>query len=73
MTTSEYLAALRALNLSPYGKATCEALGMSPRAIARMAAGGTVTTTVALLLRMYLRHGLPAAPSRERQWLSDGT
>jgi hypothetical protein len=57
MTTAEYLAALQKLGLPPYGKATCAALGMSPRAIARMAAGENVTETVALLLRMYLRYG----------------
>ena len=61
MTTAQYLEALRKLGLSPYGKATQEALGMSPRAIARMAAGGTVTKTVELLVQMYLRHGLPEA------------
>ncbi len=58
MTTTEYLEALRKLGLSPYGKGTCKALGMSPRAIARMAAGATITPTVAILLQMYLRHGL---------------
>jgi hypothetical protein len=58
MNTNEYLAALSKLGLPPYGKATCSLLGMSPRAIARMATGGTVTQTVALLLRMYLRFGL---------------
>jgi plasmid maintenance system antidote protein VapI len=59
MTTAQYLAALRKLGLPPYGKATCEALGLRPRQIARMASGESdVTETVALLLRMYLRHGL---------------
>jgi hypothetical protein len=61
MTTAEYLTALHKLGLPPYGKATCMALGMSPRGIARMAAGENVTATVALLLRMYLRHGLGRA------------
>jgi hypothetical protein len=55
MTTAEYINALHKLGLPPYGKATYEALGMSPRAIARMATGGTVTKTVELLLRMYLK------------------
>ncbi len=58
MNTAQYLEALERLGLSPYGKGTCKALGMSPRAIARMATGGTVTPTVAILLQMYLRHGL---------------
>ncbi len=61
MTTPQYLEALHKLGLSPYGKTTCIALGMSPRAIARMASGGTITLTVALLLKMYLRWGWDSA------------
>ena len=59
MTTAQYLAALRKLGLAPYGKATCEALGLRPRQIARLASGESdVTATVEKLLRMYLKHGL---------------
>jgi hypothetical protein len=59
MTPQQYLAALRKLGLPPYGQATCAALGLRPRQIARMASGESpVKATVALLLRMYLRHGL---------------
>lgn len=58
MTTAQYLAALKRLNLSPHGIRTREALGLSARQLARLAAGGTVTATLELLLRMYLKHGL---------------
>lgn len=67
MTTDQYLAALAKLGLPPYGKATCEALGMSLRAIAGMASGErNVTKTVALLLRMYLRYGVFSSVPRTR-------
>lgn len=58
MTHSQYLAALAKLGLPPYGQATCKALGLKPRQIARLAKGDAeVTDTLALLLRMYLKHG----------------
>ena len=60
MTNNQYLAALKKLRLTPAGKATAEALGLSVRQIQRMAAGQDVPETVAKLIRMYLEHGLPA-------------
>lgn len=60
MTTKQYLAALKKLGLTPSGKATAAALGLTVRQCQRYAAGQDVPATVALLLRMYLEHGLPA-------------
>lgn len=62
MTTKQYLAAVRLLGLTPAGKATAAALGLSLRQLARYAAGGAIPETTALLLRMYLAHGLPERP-----------
>lgn len=59
MTTKQYLAALKKLALTPAGQATAAALGLSLRQCQRIAAGGPVPEPVALLLAMYLRHGLP--------------
>lgn len=60
MTTKQYLAALKRLDLTPAGKATAAALGLSLRQCQRIAAGESpVPTTVALLLAMYERHRLP--------------
>lgn len=59
MTQKQYLAALAKLGLTPSGKRTAELLGLSLRQCQRLAAGGNVSATVALLLRMYERHGLP--------------
>lgn len=62
MNTAQYLKALRALDLTPSGKATAEALGLSVRQCQRLAAGETeIPVTVAKLLRMYQAHGLPEA------------
>jgi hypothetical protein len=59
MTTKQYLAALKKLGLTPSGKATVAALGLSLRQVQRIAAGAPVPGAVALLLAMYLKHGLP--------------
>ena len=60
MTTRQYLSALENLGLSPFGRATQAALGLSVRQCARLASGDQdVTATVALLIAAYLRHGLP--------------
>lgn len=60
MTTKQYLAALKKLGLTPAGRGTAEALGLSLRQVQRIAAGQAVPETVALLLRMYLKHGISA-------------
>ena len=60
MTTLQYLKALKRLDLTPAGKATAAALGWTVRQCQRYAAGQAVPQTVALLLRMYLAHGIPA-------------
>lgn len=57
MTTKQFLAALRMLELTPY--AAAEPLGISLRQAHRYAAGAPVPPTVAKLLRLYLEHGLP--------------
>ena len=63
MTTKQYLAALKKLGLTPSGKATAAALGLTLRQCQRYAAGEQeVARPVELLLAMYLRHGLPSAP-----------
>ena len=60
MTNKQYLDALKKLGLTPSGKATARALGLSLRQCQRIAAGDCeVPETVALLLRMYLKHGIP--------------
>lgn len=60
MTTEQYLRALKKLGLTPSGKATAEALGVSVRQCQKYAAGEVlVPPTVAKLLAMYLEHGLP--------------
>lgn len=59
MTKKQYLAALKKLGLTPSGKATAAALGLTVRQCQRYAAGTPVTPMLALLLRMYLAHGLP--------------
>ncbi len=50
MTTHQYLAALKKLGLTPAGKATAEALGLSLRQCQRIAAGARVPEPVAKLL-----------------------
>jgi hypothetical protein len=60
LTTKQYLAALKRLGLTPASKKTAQALGLSPRQCQRIAAGeSAVPGPVALLLAMYLAHGLP--------------
>jgi hypothetical protein len=59
LTTKQYLAALMRLGLTPASKATAKALGLSVRHCQRLAAGAPVPEPVALLLAMYLAHGLP--------------
>ena len=54
MTTKQYLAALRRLDLTPAGKATAEALGLSLRQCQRIAAGAPVPGPVAKLLALLL-------------------
>jgi hypothetical protein len=64
MKTDEYLAALEALNLPTHAQSTAEALGVSVPTLARLAAGvergGKINRTLAKLIRMYLRFGVPA-------------
>jgi hypothetical protein len=59
VTKKQYHAALKRLSLTPAGKATAAALGLTVRQCQRYAAGDPIPATVALLLRMYLQHGLP--------------
>lgn len=55
MTTTQYLAALKKLQLTPHGKATSAALGLSLRQLARYAAGEPIPPTVGLLLEALQR------------------
>lgn len=50
MTTAQYLEALKQLGLSPHGIKTREALGLSARQLARLAAGYPVNSTLEKLL-----------------------
>lgn len=52
MTTLQYLAALKRLSLTPAGKATAEALGVSLRQCIRYAHGAPIAEPVAKLLRL---------------------
>lgn len=66
MTTRQYLAALKKLGLSPHSNATRRLLGVSARSLAYMAKGDVpIAGPVALLLAMYVKHGLPAAGDDE--------
>jgi hypothetical protein len=59
MTTKQYLAALKKLELTPAGKATASALGLSLRQCQRIAAGDVpVPGPVEKLLTLYLKHGI---------------
>ena len=61
MTKQQYLRALRELQLTPSGQETARRLGKKLRQCQYYAAGEwPVDETVALLLAMYLEHGLPA-------------
>jgi len=60
MTKDEYIDALSELGLEPTDKLTAAALGVSIRQCQRIAIGERgITGTIALLLQMYLKHGLP--------------
>lgn len=60
MTRTQYLRALARLGLGPASKRTARLLGLSVRQIQRFADGEQdVPEAIALLLDMYLRHGLP--------------
>lgn len=60
MTTKQYLAALRRLKLTPSGKATAAAFGLSLRQCQNLAAGTSkVPKTLSLLIGQYLKYGLP--------------
>lgn len=62
MTTKQYLAALKELGLTPSGKGTAAALGLSLRQVQRIAAGqAAVPGPVAKLLDLYRKHGLSDA------------
>jgi hypothetical protein len=58
MTTKQYLAALKKLGLLPSARNTAKALGLSVRQCQRLAAGDPIPDGIALLLAMYLEHGL---------------
>jgi hypothetical protein len=61
MTKEQYLKALKKLHLTPASQTTVRVLGMSLRQIQAFKSGEqTVPQPVALLLRMYLQHGIPA-------------
>lgn len=56
MTKTQYLAALKKLDLTPSGKATAEALGISLRQCQRIAAGkAAIPPTIERLLRQLLK------------------
>lgn len=60
MTTKQYLAALRKLDLKPAGKATAETLGLSLRQCQRIAAGaapvpGPVDRLLTLMIETNMR------------------
>lgn len=60
MTSKQYVAALKRLGLTPASKHTAARLGLTLSQIQKIAAGRSpVTDQLALLLAMYLRHGLP--------------
>jgi hypothetical protein len=59
MTRKQYLAALHKLGLTPASMETADALGLTVRACQFYAAGQRpIPQPVALLLGMYLRHGI---------------
>lgn len=55
MSTKQYLAALKRLGLSSYGRPTQEALGVSVRQLARYAAGENIPPMLVRLLEALLR------------------
>jgi hypothetical protein len=61
MTTAQYLASIKRLGLTPAGKATAAALGLSLRQCQRIASGvSAVPGPLAKLLRVALRLKLTA-------------
>lgn len=54
MTTEQYLDALKQLGLLPHGIKTREALGLSARQLARLAAGYPVNSTLERLINHLL-------------------
>lgn len=61
MTRNQYVAALNKLGLGRASKKTAEVLGLSVRQIQRFIGDDPqpIPDTIALLLEMYLKHGLP--------------
>jgi transcriptional regulator with XRE-family HTH domain len=60
MTTKQYLAALAKLGLTPSGKQTAEAIGLTLRQAQRIAAGESdVHPAVAKLLRLMIEYKIP--------------
>lgn len=60
MTARQFLAALKRLKLTPASRRTAALLGVKVRQCQRYAAGEQpIPGPVALLVAMYLRHGLP--------------
>lgn len=60
MTNEEYREALRKLRFKPNSKETAQYLGLSVRQAQRIAAGEfPVPETLAKLIAMYLKHGVP--------------
>ena len=54
LTKKQYLAALKKLNLSPSGRATAAALGVTVRQAQRYAAGAEVPLPIVIILRLML-------------------
>ena len=65
MNQIQYLDALKSLGLTPSGKATAAALGLSLRHCQRIAAGAIIPKTLELLISLYLQHGLQKPSPRE--------
>jgi hypothetical protein len=64
MTTKQYLAALKKLRLTPSGKATAQAFGLTVRQCQRIASGeAEVSPMLSKLIGAYLEHGLPESDS----------
>lgn len=67
MNSKQYLAALRRLGLTKASQHTAARLGLSVGQCQKIAAGrAPVTEQLALLLAMYLRHGLPEEEGKQR-------
>jgi hypothetical protein len=59
MNTSQFNAALKRLGLTPASQQTAALLGVSVRHCQRLADGAPIQPATAMLLRLYLEHGLP--------------